>query len=100
MNNRIVTAALLAFSLAIAAGASSALAAPPFIPGAATTSQKAPATLVPRLARADRGDDASRYAAAERAQPRAASFEGGATFVIIGSTAAIILGVVLLVVLL
>ncbi|HKE20491.1 MAG TPA: hypothetical protein VKB80_36710 [Kofleriaceae bacterium] len=95
-----MTAALLAFSLAIAAGASSALAAPPFIPGAATSSHRAPAAKGPRVAVADRGDDASRYAAAERAQPRAARFEGGATFVIIGSTAAIVLGVVLLVVLL
>ena len=38
--------------------------------------------------------------AAERAQPAAADFEGGATFVIVGSTTAVVLGIVLLLILL
>jgi hypothetical protein len=100
MNKRIVTATLLSFCLALAAGAPAALAAPPFIPRAATTSQNSPDATAQRAARADRGDDATRYAAAERSHPRTANFEGGATFVIIGSTTAVILGVILLVVLL
>jgi hypothetical protein len=101
MNKRFLTATLLSFSLALAAGAPAALAAPPFVPGAnarATTSE--PARPSTRDARSERADDARRYAAAEQAQPAAADFEGGTTVVIFGSTAAVILLVVLLVILL
>lgn len=96
MSKRIVTATLLSLCLAAGAGVPAALAAPPVVPrAAATETQPARSAAQP-----DRAADTARYAAAERAQPKAASFEGGATFVIIGSTTAVILGVVLLVVLL
>ena len=47
-----------------------------------------------------RDADAARYAAAERANPRAAEFAGGSTIVIAGSTAALVLVLVLLIILL
>jgi uncharacterized membrane protein len=97
MSKRIVTASLLSLCLAAGIGAPAALAAPPVVPRAAATESQ-PATQ--RDAKRDRAQDTARYAAAERTQPKAADFEGGATFVVIGSTTAVILGVVLLVVLL
>jgi hypothetical protein len=97
MSKRIVTATLLSLCLAAGIAAPAALAAPPIVPRSAATDTR-PSTQ--RDAQPDRGKDIARYAAAERAQPKAADFEGGATFVIIGSTTAVVLGVVLLVVLL
>jgi len=97
MSKRIVTSTLLGLCLAAGAGVPAALAAPPVVPRASATETQ-PATQ--RAAQPDRAADTARYAAAERAQPKAADFEGGATFVVIGSTTAVILGVVLLVVLL
>jgi hypothetical protein len=96
MSKRIVTATLLSLCLAAGAGVPTALAAPPVVPRASATETQPARTA----AQPDRSADTARYAAAERSQPKAADFEGGATFVIIGSTTAIVLGVVLLVVLL
>ncbi len=98
MSKRIVTATLLSLCLAAGAGVPTALAAPPVLPRASATETQPARTQ--RDAQPDRAADTARYAAAERTQPKAADFEGGATFVIIGSTTAIVLGVVLLVVLL
>jgi len=44
--------------------------------------------------------DEDRYAAAEQANPDAEEFTGGATLVIVGSTAAFVLGIILLVLIL
>jgi hypothetical protein len=96
MSKRIVTATLLSLCLAAGVGVPTALAAPPVVPRASATETQPARTD----AQPDRAADTARYAAAERSQPKAADFEGGATFVIIGSTTAIVLGVVLLVVLL
>jgi hypothetical protein len=86
---------LLATSLtaALAAAAPAALAAP---------AEPAPITHVapvkattPSPTATDA--DAARYADAEKANPQAANFTGGATFVLIGSTTALILCLILLV---
>src|SRR5688500_13695535 len=99
MTKRIVTATLLALCLA-AVGAPAALAAPVQSRPAATAAAPAATTESAAPARNDRARDAARYAAAEKKQPRAAEFEGGARIVIVGSTAAIVLGVVLLAIIL
>lgn len=41
-------------------------------------------------------NDEQRYAAAEQANPDAEEFTGGATLVIVGSTTALVLGIILL----
>ena len=100
MNKRIVTTTLLAVCLALGAGIPAALAAPPIVPRPATAQTSEKPAEVRQTAPLDRKTDAARYAQAERAQPAAADFEGGATFVIVGSTTAVVLGVVLLLILL
>ncbi len=100
MNKRIVTSTLLAVCLALGAGIPAALAAPPIVPRPATAQVSQKPAEAERTEPRDRKSDAARYAAAERAQPAAADFEGGATFVIIGSTTAVVLGIVLLIILL
>jgi hypothetical protein len=97
MSKRLLTAMMISATLALAAAAPSALAAPPVVPGAAWTEPVR--TETHRARPADRAD-AQRYAAAERAKPDAAKFEGGASIVIVGSTTAIVLGIILLIVLL
>jgi hypothetical protein len=97
MNKRLVTATLISLFLGLGAVAPSALAAPPVVPG-----QTAPTQVRSdrQPVQADRDADSKRYAAAEKAQPDAAEFEGGASIVIVGSTTAIVLGIILLIVLL
>ena len=102
MNRRLLTVTLISTWLAMAVGAPVALAAPPVLPrpAASATAQRAPIARTQGIVQPDRAHDAARYAAAERAKPDAAHFEGGATVVIVGSTAAMVLGVLLLLVLL
>jgi hypothetical protein len=104
MNRRLVMSTVLGLCLGIGAMAPTALGAPPGNllaqrsgdTGSTRGTGPASTTAHPVASAAD----ASRYAAAERARPEAARFEGGATFVIVGSTTALLLGIILLVVLL
>jgi hypothetical protein len=99
MNKRLLIVTLLGTWLAVA-GAPVAFAAPVSQPSAASASVQRPARAATRgVVQPDRARDAARYAAAERARPDAARFEGGAV-VIIGPTVALVLGVLLLLVLL
>lgn len=90
---------LLAASLtaALAAATPAALAAPA---KPAPTTDVAPVTVTTPTRGADTDADAARYADAEKANPQAADFTGGATFVLIGSTTALVLALILLIVLL
>jgi hypothetical protein len=91
---------LSSFVLALCLGAMAPLAtaAPRTAP---TPAEVTPADAAPRRASADAVDDAdaARYAARERANPKAAEFEGGNTVVIAASTTTLVLALVLIILL-
>jgi hypothetical protein len=101
MNKRLLTAALISSCLGLGAGIPAAIASTPArpLPAAAAISH-ADSVAAPRTAPSDQASDTARYAAAERAQPKAADFEGGAAVFIVGSTTAVLLAVILLLVIL
>lgn len=75
-------------------GAAQATSAP------VATAQHAPRTAPPTLMAKDGGAEAAHYQRAELQNPELQEFEGGSTIVIAGSTTAIVLAIVLLVILL
>jgi len=100
MNKRLMIATLIGSWLALAAGMPAALASTPATSRPAVAAAHRDIGAAPSAAPSDRASDTARYAAAERAHPKAASFEGGAAVFIVGSTTAVILAVVLVLVLL